>query len=239
MNLLWGYDTNAALMRELQYCFENATVVEEMLCSVLHMQVDVCFLRFGRGRRYQGLPLYRKNIIAFPQELAEVKQMLSFWTSLRPGDVVNVEFSVDDTFVVERCRVVGVLAAGFSVERAEGQRKEVKMEDVKQRVVLPWKPEDLRDNFIVLRRRNARKEDYVEDLRVRRQHRLLNRDKLAPRSVHRRPTDERRRLAAQRRGAQRRHARERRQDVSRGQRDPAGRDRRFQGRPRPGEVDAG
>ena len=94
--------------------------------------------------------------------------MLSFWTSLRPGDVVNVEFSVGDTFVVERCRVVGVLPVGFLVERADGQRKEVKMEDVKQRVVLPWKPEDLRDNFIVLRRRNARKEDYVEDLRVRR-----------------------------------------------------------------------
>ena len=53
-----------------------------------------------------------------------------------------------------------------------------------------------------------------EDLCVCREHRLLNRDKLAPRSVYRRQTDERRRLAAQRRGAQRHHARERRQDVS-------------------------
>ncbi len=32
----------------------------------------------------------------------------------------------------------------------------------------PWKPQDLRDHFIVLRRHNARREDYVEDLRVRR-----------------------------------------------------------------------
>ena len=58
IDLLWGYGSDAALLKELQYCFQHAAVVEEMLCSVLHMQVDVCFLRFGRGRHYNGSPLY-------------------------------------------------------------------------------------------------------------------------------------------------------------------------------------
>ena len=106
MDLRWGYDRDALLLKELQYCFQNATVVEEMLCSVLHMQVDVCFLRFGRGRHYNGLPMYRKNIIAFPQELAEVKQMLSFWTSVRVGDVVNVACRDGDASLYSKSNMV-------------------------------------------------------------------------------------------------------------------------------------
>ena len=60
MDLRWGYDTDAALAKELAYCFANATIVEEMLCAMLHMQVDVCFLRSRRGGHYTGLPMYRK-----------------------------------------------------------------------------------------------------------------------------------------------------------------------------------
>ena len=45
----------------------------------------------------------------------------------------------------------------------------VTFDRIRQRVLLPWKPEDLRENFIVLRRRIGRTEQYLEkDLRVRR-----------------------------------------------------------------------
>ena len=41
-------------------------------------------------------------------------------------------------------------------------------ENIQQRLLLPWNPRDLQDNFILFRRRDARKDEYVEDLRVRR-----------------------------------------------------------------------
>ena len=99
MDLLWGLPDidkpltpdDSKLLAELHYCFDNATVVEEMLVALLHMQVDICYMRPGRRKQYTGLPCFRKNIIAFPQELSEVKQLLNFWTSLSPNDVVNVE----------------------------------------------------------------------------------------------------------------------------------------------------
>ena len=39
---------------------------------------------------------------------------------------------------------------------------------ITRRVRLPWKPRDLRDYLIIFRRRNATKDEYVEDLRARR-----------------------------------------------------------------------
>ncbi len=180
MDPLWrGPDVDEPLgldearrLKALHYCFDNATVVEEMLVALLHMQVDVCYLRQGRQRHYTGMPAFRKNIITFPQELAEVKQLLHFWTSLAPNDVVNVAPADDAADAVAqgvaRARVVALQAAGVLVEHADATREHVNFARVRQRVRLPRKPQDLRDNFIVLRRRNARREDYVEDLRVRR-----------------------------------------------------------------------
>ena len=44
----------------------------------------------------------------------------------------------------------------------------VYLEDIEQRVQVPWKPRDLADNLVVFRRRIGRTEEYIEDLRVRR-----------------------------------------------------------------------
>ena len=41
-------------------------------------------------------------------------------------------------------------------------------DQIRRRVVLPWKPSDLRDYLAIFRRRNASKDEYVEDLRTRR-----------------------------------------------------------------------
>ena len=141
------------------------------MCDLAHASRRVFFTLKPR----QALPrvaVVSEDIIAFPQELAEVKQLLSFWTNVREGDVVNVELvGAPSTFA--RCRVVALLLQGFTVEHANGSVEDVPLERVKQRVLLPWKPEDLRDHLIILRRRNAQREEYIEDLRVRR--RMLSR----------------------------------------------------------------
>ena len=56
----------------------------------------------------------------------------------------------------------------FKLELADGSFKVVGAAQIRQRVVLPWKPSALREYFIVFRRRKHQKEEYVEDLRVRR-----------------------------------------------------------------------
>lgn len=140
-----------------------------MFVALLHMQVDVCYMRPGRRRQYTGLPSFRKNIIAFPQELTEVKQLLNFWTSISPSDIVNVEPRSRFLGNAVRARVVAVRPDGFDVQYATGTSEFVKLERIRQRVHLPWRPEDLRDHFIVLRRRIGRTEQHFkEDLRVRR-----------------------------------------------------------------------
>ena len=69
MDLLWGFPDvdeiekplgadDVKLLVELHHCFDNATVVEEMLVALLHMQVDVCYLRQGRRQQYNGMPAF-------------------------------------------------------------------------------------------------------------------------------------------------------------------------------------
>ena len=52
-------------------------------------------------------------------------------------------------------------------ENTETQCRVVGLKDIEQRVQVPWKPRDLADNFVVFRRRLGRTEEYIEDLRVR------------------------------------------------------------------------
>ena len=77
MNLLWGLPDvdnvdhvdrflgtdEGALLKEMHDCFDNATVVEEMLVALLHMQVNVCHLRQGRRKQYSGFAAYRETLL--------------------------------------------------------------------------------------------------------------------------------------------------------------------------------
>ena len=178
MDLLWGFPDvdkpltpdDSARLKELHYCFDNATVVEEMLVALLHMQVDICYMRPGRRKQYTGLPCFRKNIIAFPQVLSEVKQLFNFWTTPSENDIVNVQPGIHIDWGqadIKRARIVSVRNHGFHVEYGDLSREYVQMERIQQRVKLPWRAEDLRENFIVLRRRIGRSEEHLEkDLRV-------------------------------------------------------------------------
>ena len=62
-----------ALRKTINYYFKHATVVEAMVVALQHMQISVCTLRGFRGK--EGLSCYRKNIISFPQELLELRQL--------------------------------------------------------------------------------------------------------------------------------------------------------------------
>lgn len=147
--------------------FDNATIVEEMLVALLH--IVVCNMRPGRRRQYTGLPSFRKNIIAFPQELSEVKQLLMFWASVSQNDLVNVGPPSGVLGYAKRARILCVKPDGFDFQYATGTFEFIKIERVRQRLQMPWRSEDLRENFIALRRRIDRaKQHFEKDLRVRR-----------------------------------------------------------------------
>ena len=84
------------------------------------------------------------------------------------SDLVNVA-DPEDPVNVRRGRILQILPDGFQVHfSSEDVVETVPLSNIRQRLVLPWRPEDLRDHFIILRRRNGSKDDYIEDLRVRR-----------------------------------------------------------------------
>ena len=158
MDPLFGHDENR-IRAEYLYLFQNVNVVESMLVAVNHMQVDVCYLRYG-------LTGFHKNIISFPQDHMDLAKYKAFLANVTRSDIVNVKFDED---CVRRAKVLEVHAEGFTVEMGDtGQQKFAKLTQIEQRIMLPWKPLDLRENLIVYRRRNARKEEFVTDLQVRR-----------------------------------------------------------------------
>jgi hypothetical protein len=95
--------------REWLELAREATVVESMLVALGHMQVSVCYLRSARQGPRRGLmPAFHKNIICFPQDLAELRQLRHFFANLRVNDVVNVRLEQQSAAV----RPAGAEAAG-------------------------------------------------------------------------------------------------------------------------------
>ena len=72
----FGLDEGAAY-RTWRYLADNATVLESMLVALNHMQVNVCYLR-GFRNAGGGVSGFRKNIIAFPQDLTDLKHARHF-----------------------------------------------------------------------------------------------------------------------------------------------------------------
>ena len=121
---------------------------------------------------------FRKNIISFAQELNELKHLAGVISSLEVGDLVNVRLALSSSEpeLVHRAQIRAIRSNGFQVELPNGELRDVTVDQIAERLKLPWKPTSLRDYLIILRRRNASRDDYVEDLRVRRKviRRLLN-----------------------------------------------------------------
>ncbi len=161
----------AAIRKELAYCFDEATVTEAMLIAPNHMQVCACYLRSSRGKG-RPMPAFRKNCIAFPQEQSELEQLRNFVMGLSVGDVVNVALPEDWYAELDK-EVRGVIreinAQGFLVWLDDyEQTKLIKPDCIRRRITLPWRPSDLKENLLIFRRRVGKSDEYVEDLRVRR-----------------------------------------------------------------------
>ena len=141
MNLLHGLETDTPETREINHIFNHATVVEEMLIALNHMQVSVCTV----GRARTGVSMFRKNIISFPQELNELKHMEAFLSNATRGDIVNVRLSLTSTepLTVHRARVLNIDddndTGPLLVDILNGERRRVQWRDVEQRLKLPWK----------------------------------------------------------------------------------------------------
>ena len=92
-------------------------------------------------------------------------------SNLSPHDLVDVALHEpgSETPVLRRARILDRLDSGFLVDvPGHSSKLTVARDQIRRRVVFPWKPSDLRDYLIIFRRRNASKEEYVEDLRTRR-----------------------------------------------------------------------
>ena len=135
-----------ALRKTINYYFLNATVVESMVVALQHMQISVCTLRGFSGM--QGLSAFRKNIISFPQELFELRQMHEFFARVTPNDLVNI--SCQDTASgvtrLHRARLMERTDDGFLAKfEGETSLRPVEYNQIRERISLPWKPSALRD----------------------------------------------------------------------------------------------
>ena len=167
-------DVDSLTQLEYQHLFRQATVLEAMLVALNHMQVSVCEFT-GRQDRRTGITRFRKNIISFPQHVSELQQHLSFVAGVMEHDIVNVFWdSAAAGMTVEhprlrRARVLEKRPDAFVVRfTADEPAVTVRPHSLRSRFKLPWRPSDLRHSFIVLRRRRGLTDQYVEDLRVRR-----------------------------------------------------------------------
>ena len=68
-----------------------------------------------------------------------------------------------------RARLVSRTDDGWLADFGDaGELVEILTSAITRRVQLPWEPSDLRNYLIIFRRRNADKDEYIEDLKVRR-----------------------------------------------------------------------
>ena len=81
---LFGLDDGAAY-KEWLYLAESASVVESMLVALNHMQVSVCYLQYMR-LGHGVLPGFRKNIMAFPQDINDLKNLSHFFLFRKSGE---------------------------------------------------------------------------------------------------------------------------------------------------------
>ena len=172
MDPLFGID-DVRLCEELQHMALHATVPESMLIALNHMQVSVITLR-GRGGAYTGMTGFRKNVISFPQDVSQLRNYQHFLANLAVNDVVNIRRRdmPEGPRKLAAARILNFEMEGIRVEmqglQGHIEERVVPLTDIEQRMKLPWKPSALGDHFVVFRRRNMKKEEYVDDLRVRR-----------------------------------------------------------------------
>ena len=151
---------------DLEELFAHATMVEAMLISLDHMQVN--FVTVSKS----GLRKFRRNTLSFPQDIEKFAQWHGLMKGFRPGDRVNsvrgvgsdprnpdrdVRMATEatsaerETFGVDTsgalvfpARVVEVFPNGTLLLRYDhGGEGVERREHVKPRIVMPWHPKDV------------------------------------------------------------------------------------------------
>ena len=100
-----------------------------------------------------------------------MKQLHNFLSHLSSNDVVNCRLARAGESIERehRARLVSRTDDGWLVDVGDaGELVEILTSAITRRVQLPWKPSDLCKYLIIFRRRNADKDEYIEDLKVRR-----------------------------------------------------------------------
>ena len=111
MDPLFGMD-DVAIKNEFLHLFTHATVVESMLVSLTHMQVDVCYMRGKRNSR-NPITKFRKNITSFPQHVNELEQLENYLNNVQINDIVNVVLPKHASTELFRARVRGIDKATY------------------------------------------------------------------------------------------------------------------------------
>ena len=174
---------------DLQWLFDQATMVEAMLIALEHMQVN--FVTVATT----GLRKFRRNTLSFPQDVMGFAQRLEMMKGYRVGDRVNSSrgpgqdprnpdrdvkkavsateeersrFAVDwsgDLIIPGKVRQLlpdGTLV----VEYDSGGEGLERRENLTPRPMMPWHPKDV-PLHIMLRRNVGRGKDVLEGLEVR------------------------------------------------------------------------
>ena len=172
---------------DLADLFASATVTESRFVSLEHMQVDFVTVRKTR------LDIFRKNIISFPQSLQRfARRMLRHY---RVGDRVNsvrgpgadlergVVYARDATdqdrtaFATNKeghlvfpgtvTRVEGVERVYVKYDHSGDKEFSERVEWLQPRVQMPWNPQDLQGQLVIMLTQNVRHGDPIEGLEVR------------------------------------------------------------------------
>ena len=116
--------------------------------------------------RYDYLQEKHYLLSTFPQDFEDLRALQAFWSSLAAGDVVtatNLSGHSHRAIVRDLAGEEVLLEFPDSSQQLWTHRRHIR-----HRLLLPWKPADLRRHLLIFRRRDAATDVYVEDLRVRR-----------------------------------------------------------------------
>ena len=156
--------------------YRQATLVESMLVALNHIQVSVSeFSPYGRA-----VSRFHKNVICFPQRLADLRSHSIFTCRLKINDIVQLTPGSKSMDNFPPCCKANFVNLSYRVDAFKGCDIRLKcpcscpaffdvpVKNIRSQTRLPWRPCDLSHALIVVRRRKYRTNEVIEDLKVRR-----------------------------------------------------------------------
>ena len=169
---------------EVKQLFDSATVVEAMLVALEHMQISFV------TAKSTGLTKFQKNVISFPQDIEAFASRLGWLGNFQAGDRVDsirgpgadlerpvrlargapedARFATDgDGHLVFPATVREVLDRNLVLDYDGGGEGLERREWVTARMTMPWHPKMLKNQLVIMLRRNLGRGRVLEGLEVR------------------------------------------------------------------------